>query len=94
MADSCFSQERFPHCDAAVLHAPNECKYCDMFPDQQQKRIDNKVNFTGEKDQLKSKCPAEIARPEETINSWGGNTPRSPYQDHIDFLAKNENEIE
>lgn len=62
-----------PHCDDLVLHAPGNCKYCDMFPDIQQARIKNGVNFTGENDPKKKQCPAEVRRSLDTINRWGGN---------------------
>lgn len=61
----------FPHCDSLILHAPGECKYCDMYPERQKERMDNGVNFTGHGDD-----PATEVRPLDTINKWGGNVPK------------------
>ncbi len=73
-----------PHCDNLVLHKPNQCEYCDMYPTQQQYRMDNNINFTGENDPNKSKCPAEERRELKTINKWYGNTAK-PKEKEIDF---------
>jgi hypothetical protein len=67
---------KYPHCDARVLHAPGECKYCDLYPDEQQKRDLLGINFTGHTDSNKLPCPATQARPIETINRWYGNVPQ------------------
>lgn len=67
---------KYPHCDALVLHAPGECKYCDRYPDAQQWRIINKINFTGHNDPDKAQCPAEQRRKLATINRWYGNVAR------------------
>lgn len=64
---------KFPHCDPGVLHRPAACKFCDMYPDLQQERIKNNINFTNEKDPNKKQCPAEARRSNATINRWGGN---------------------
>lgn len=61
----------FPHCDSNVLHAPGECVYCDMYPQEQQQRITNGINFTGH-----GLDPATEARPLEIVNRWYGNVPR------------------
>lgn len=66
----------FPHCDSSVLHAPGECQYCDHYPDWQQARAVQGINFTGHHDPDKAPCPAERRRPVETINRWYGNVPR------------------
>jgi hypothetical protein len=65
----------YPHCDSKVLHAPGECEYCDHYPEKQEERVAKKINFTGHNDPDKSQCPAEQARPLETINRWHGNVP-------------------
>lgn len=65
-----------PHCDAAVLHAPGECEYCDGYPDWQMLRKRWGINFTGHHEPDKATCPAELRRPVETINRWGGNRPK------------------
>ncbi len=64
---------KFPHCDNDVLHSPAECKFCDHYPELQLKRMQDKVNFTGESDKEKTKCPAEEKRDIKTINKWPGN---------------------
>lgn len=66
---------RFPHCDQYVLHAPGQCKYCDDYPTRQAKRVELGINFTGEHDERKIPCPAEMLRPETSINRWHGNRP-------------------
>lgn len=66
----------FPHCDSAILHPPKTCIYCDHYPEEQQARIINKINFTGEHDTDKRMCPSENLRPLDTINRWGGNRAR------------------
>ncbi len=65
----------YPHCDQNVLHAPGECRYCDMYPDRQRERVDQKINFTGQSDPEKAVCPAEVVRPASTIHQWGGYRP-------------------
>lgn len=67
---------KFPHCDSNVLHGPKICTYCDEYPELQQYRTDNKINFTGENDPNKKQCPAEARRKLEIINRWYGNTPK------------------
>jgi hypothetical protein len=66
----------YPHCDSRVLHAPGECRYCDEYPDQQLRRIQSNINFTGHHDPDKALCPAERLRPIERINRWPGNTAK------------------
>jgi hypothetical protein len=63
------------HCDELVIHAPLQCKFCDQFPELQQSRIQDRVNFTGEHDPTKKPCPAEQRRSLKTINKWHGNRP-------------------
>lgn len=78
----------YPHCDSEVLHAPNECEYCDRFPALQADRILNKINFTGHNDPGKEKCPAEVRRDIEKIYNWYGNVP-SPSEEE-DYLPEYE----
>ena len=69
---------QFPHCDAKVLHAPGECKYCDMHPEWQALRLYWGIAFTGYEPDLSIKelpCPAWFARG-ENCQAWGGNRPR------------------
>jgi hypothetical protein len=66
---------RFPHCDARVLHAPEDgCIICNTYAVylQQARRVWG-INFTGHYDTDKYKCPSEALRPLDTINQWGGN---------------------
>lgn len=62
-----------PHCDAKVLHAPGECKYCDEHPEWQDLRELWGINFTGEHKEGKISCPSELERPFNVINEWPGN---------------------
>jgi hypothetical protein len=39
-------QYPYPHCNAEVLHAPEICKYCDMYPERQAAREAGKTPFT------------------------------------------------
>lgn len=75
---------QFPHCDSNVLHAPGECKYCDMHPQEQIQRAFSGINFTGHYDDDKELCPAERVRPIDTIEKWHGNVPMTPEQEAID----------
>lgn len=63
-----------PHCDDLVLHAPGQCEYCDKVPRWQAWRVENGVNFTGEKDPNKKPCPAEVVRGDD-CQVWHGNKP-------------------
>ena len=65
----------FPHCDSCVLHAPGSCIYCDEYPEKQNERIKNNINFTGENNSTKETCPAEVKRSINVINRWHGNLP-------------------
>lgn len=65
----------FPHCDERVLHRPGACEYCDRYPERQQARIRNRVNFTGEDREEFSPCPSTFDRPLEVIYTWPGNRP-------------------
>lgn len=65
----------FPHCDSGIVHPPKSCKYCDMYPVLQKRRIDEGVNFTGEQIPGKAVCPSEVRRPLDIINRWHGNRP-------------------
>lgn len=66
----------FPHCDFRVCHNPQDkCVYCDAYPELQQRRILEGVNFTGGRDPNKLQCPSEARRPLDIINRWHGNVP-------------------
>ena len=47
-----------PHCDSSILHAPGACEYCDHYPDWQQMRVTQCINFSGEHDPEKAPCPS------------------------------------
>lgn len=67
--------EQFPHCDARVLHAPGECKYCDEHPEWQELRFTWGIAFTGYTPDEGTKelpCPADYARG-DGHTKWGGN---------------------
>jgi hypothetical protein len=67
---------QYPHCDALVLHAPEECKYCDKFPYLQCVREHWKIAFSGyEPDEKELPCPADFQRPGKS-QRWSGNIPR------------------
>lgn len=62
-----------PHCDDLVLHRDGTCRYCDMYPERQEQRRAEAVNFTGESDPDKQPCPSTLRRPFEVIDKWPGN---------------------
>lgn len=64
-----------PHCDSSILHAPGACEYCDHYPDWQQMRVTQCINFSGEHDPEKAPCPSTAFRPEEIRDRWPGNRP-------------------
>jgi hypothetical protein len=68
---------QFPHCDSNVIHAPGECKFCDMHPELQERRAKSGVNFTGHHEEGKGICPAEQRRSLDLINRWPGNVPET-----------------
>lgn len=72
---------QYPHCDAGILHAPGECRYCDMHPEWQELRETWGINFTGQYDPNKLLCPAEQHRNLTKIEGWGGNIPHPPGPD-------------
>ena len=65
-----------PHCDAAILHAPGECSYCDMYPEWQELRRLWGVAFTGHHPQgWEVACPSDQRRPGGVNQIWPGNKP-------------------
>lgn len=68
--------EQFPHCDSRILHAPGECKFCDMHPDWQELRKVWGINFTGGTERGLSPCPADHARG-SSHQRWHGNRPET-----------------
>jgi hypothetical protein len=68
--------EQFPHCDAAILHAPGACDVCDAHPDWQQLRQTWSINFTGENDPSKIPCPSTRRRSLNDVHHWPNNRPK------------------
>lgn len=66
----------YPHCDSRTLHAPGSCQYCDHYPDFQQARLADGVNFTGETIPGLKPCPSDAARGVGGSHVWPGNRPR------------------
>lgn len=62
-----------PHCDSLILHAPGECKFCDVYPSWQQGRMQGRVNFTNHHDSDLAECPSTWRRDDETRDRWPGN---------------------
>lgn len=68
--------EQFPHCDQRVLHAPGECRYCDMTPQWQELRSAWGIAFTGHEPAAgQLPCPSDHARGTGGAHVWGGNVP-------------------
>lgn len=82
---------QFPHCDQRILHAPSDnCEYCNAHPEWQELREAWGIAFTGHSyeviqetdwngeptEKVLFPCPAELARPLDVINQWGGNRPK------------------
>jgi hypothetical protein len=69
--------QQFPHCDARVLHAPGECRFCDLHPEWQQLRKAWMIAFTGhEPAEEELPCPADYDRPPGSVSDhrrWAGN---------------------
>lgn len=79
---------QFPHCDPRILHAPNECEYCDMHSDWQELRLAWHISFTGYSPEgTELPCPADAARG-DGHKSWGGNIAKAPHN-HLggDFVS-------
>ena len=71
------SEERAhaPHCDPSILHAPGKCDACDQYPDWQQMRDVQQINFTGSHDTGKAPCPSVYFRRASDRDQWSGNLP-------------------
>ncbi len=72
---SAISRAFAPHCDQRILHAPGECVYCDHYPDWQEMRDRQHINFTGHSDPLLGPDPAGQFRSPESLAYWPGNRP-------------------
>jgi hypothetical protein len=69
----------FPHCDSRVLHHPlDNCEFCNLYPERQLERFENKVAFTGRWREGLERCPAEQERPLDIINRSHGNVAYTP----------------
>lgn len=64
-----------PHCDSSILHAPGECRYCDMYPEWQEYRKVARIAFTNEMAEGKAPCPSVWYRSPEVRDLWHGNVP-------------------
>jgi len=75
-----------PHCDPSVLHSKESgCIHCQKYPDWQELRRRQRINFTGEHDPKKAPCPSENFRDVSTIYRWPGNRPRTGLDDGTMF---------
>lgn len=65
---------QMPHCDAAILHSPGRCEYCDRHPEWQQYRMMARIAFSDEQatDDI-SPCPSTWTRLPGTRDQWFGN---------------------
>lgn len=74
-----------PHCDARVLHLPEECIYCEDRADLQEEREKLGVSNTGHSNRAWP-CPADKARSSESLNGWHGNTARKSTDEPAPFI--------
>lgn len=66
-----------PHCDASILHAPGECRFCDVQPEWQALRELWGIAFTGHAPVSgQIACPSDTRRPGGIANLWYGNVAR------------------
>jgi hypothetical protein len=74
----------FPHCDQRVLHAPTQCKFCDLYPHLQELRMAWGICFTGTAaTEFKADtwtnllpCPSDYNRGLGGAHAWYGNSPK------------------
>ncbi len=62
----------WPHCDARILHTPEECRYCAERTDLQEERVKLDVSNSGVANR-KWPCPADVARGKAHYSAWHGN---------------------
>lgn len=77
---------QYPHCEARILHAPGECKYCDQHSDWQQLRVTWGIAFSGHEptEEQPIADPADLAvmkGERGDYNQWHGN--RAYYSDGV-----------
>lgn len=79
---------RYPHCDAWVLHGPQQqCRFCNERADLQLARQHYRVLYTGEEAREGWRtCPAEKVRPVQRINNWHGNVAYIPEVEEADKI--------
>lgn len=75
--DRLVAEETIPHCDASVLHAPGECRYCDTRPDWQALRSLWGIAYTGHIPTAQQiACPSDFRRGfNQAARDWPGNRP-------------------
>ncbi len=74
--------ERFPHCDARILHPPGVCSYCDDCPELQELRRVWGINFTGEEHEYTPDIREKLKAVEE------GKLPSSSWLKSFDEFKK------
>lgn len=79
---------RLPHCDARILHAPGECQYCDDSGLQPIREAWNIAFTDQEPKEGQYPCPANVARSDESLASWGGNQRRSELKHAIKTVTE------
>ena len=82
--------DRCPHCDARILHKPEECVYCAKATVFQEERERLGVSNTGHANR-KFPCPVDQARSKANYNAWHGN--RAQTQQDIDRNKKEWDEL-
>lgn len=79
---------QFPHCDARVLHAPGECRFCDMHKDWQDLRVTWNIAFTGHQPEAGQKpCPSDEARNLAGAHVWAGNVPQPRHRPLVSWAG-------
>ena len=68
------AEYQFPHCDARILHLPEECEYCAKATELQEERERLEVSNSGHQNR-KWPCPVERARSLKGAHKWHGNRP-------------------
>ena len=72
---------RFPHCDARIMHIPGVCTFCDASGLQEVRACWGKAYTGQEPEGDQAPCPANEARSDESLYSWGGNRPQPPKEE-------------
>lgn len=69
-----------PHCDSNILHGPmDNCRWCNERRDLQVFRFTHKIAYTGRPaPQGWRPCPADVLRPGDDKERWGGNAAMTP----------------